>query len=118
MNLLPNLPPDVQAFLFVLATTPGVLLSQLEKWNWFKNLNVWQKLALQAGLSGLAAILLTILASPTLPSTALATTNSVYLVIVQVITAVAMNFGAHISINKVIKPAGDLIESAADRPKG
>lgn len=120
MNLLPQLPPDVQAFLFALATTPGVFFSQLEAWQWFASLTVWQKLGFQVVVSGLAAALLTLLAAPALPAGTLDHVNGGYLVIVQIITAIAANFGGHLVVNKIVKPAGNLIEANATKtgPQG
>lgn len=111
--MLPTLPPDVQAFLFWLVSTPAALFSQLEKVKWFAALSPGRKLLIQAGLSALAAIGLTILAAPTLPSETLQNVNAVYLIIVQVITAIIANFGIHIGVNVIAKPAGRLMETKA-----
>lgn len=118
MNLLPQLPPDVTAFLFALATTPGVFFSQLDGLQWFANLTVWQKLGFQVAASGLAAAILTLLVAPSLPAGTLDHVNGGYLVIVQVLTSIFANFGSHLTVNKVVKPLGNLIESKSDTPKG
>lgn len=120
MNLLPGLPDNITAFLFVLATTPGSFFSQFDKIKWFAALTTGQKLMVQVGLSGLAAALLTVLAAPTLPAGTLDHVNGVYLVIVQVITAIAANFGTYIGVNVLAKPAGTVLTAKAkeEGPKG
>ena len=113
MNLFPNLPPDVQSFLFLLATVPGGFFSQFDSFSWFAALSPQLKLAFQVTASGLAAAALTILASPTLPAGTLANINGAYLVIAQVITAIVANFGTHIAVNVIAKPVGKALKAYA-----
>lgn len=115
MNLFPQLPPDVQAFLFWVVSTPGGLLSQLEKVAWFAALSTGRKLAIQVVLSAVAAAAFTILASTVLPAGTLDKVNAAYLIIVQVITAVVANFGTHIAVNVIAKPAGAALKAYAQK---
>lgn len=104
--MLSTLPPDLQSFLFWLATTPGALFSQLDGWLPFQKLSPIVKWAIQIVFSGIAAALLTLLSSPLLTPAALGNLNAGYVLVVQIITAILANLGAHIGINKLIRPVG------------
>lgn len=115
MNLFPTLPPDIIGFLLLIASVPGVLLSQLEKWPWFAALSPTKKLIFQLAASGIAAVLATLIGSGVLPPDALKSVNTIYVLIIQIITGVVANQTGHVSINMLAKPVGASLQAKADK---
>lgn len=113
IQMLQNLPPDIQAFLTLIALTPGVLFSQLENWQWFAGLTTPVKWALQIVASGIAGAILVAISLGAIPASTVTTLNSGYLTIVAIITSILANFVTHISVNKVLKPAGKALQGYA-----